>query len=260
MPSELISRRHQDGVTWLTIERPDKLNALNAAVIAALDAAMDHAAADEAIRVVVLTGSGEKAFVAGADVAEISALSADELPAYLEQGLKLMRRIERLGKPVIARVNGYALGGGCELALACTLRIASSNALFGLPEVKLGLLPGYGGTQRMTRLVGKERALHLMLGGDPVSAQQALEWGLVSQVCAIEDLDAAVQALAGKLARAAPLAMRAVLEVVHTGADLDIDAAIAGETAAFLDICNSADMREGTSAFLEKRTPVFSGK
>lgn len=259
MHSELVSSRVENGVTWLTIERSEKLNALNAEIIGGLHAAFKIAAADPDTRVVVLTGAGDRAFAAGADIAELNAAAEHHLADYITRGLALMDCIENLGKPVIARINGFALGGGCELALACTLRVAASTARFGLPEVKLGLLPGYGGTQRLVRLVGRGRALLMMLTGDPVEAGQALEWGLVNLVCAPEDLDAAVRGLATKLAVAAPLAMRGIIQAVNAGADLPQTEAIAIETAEFLEVGATQDMREGTAAFLEKRKPRFTG-
>lgn len=260
MQAELLSSRHEAGVTWLTIERPEKLNALNAGVLDALDAAIAKAAIDDDARVVVITGAGERAFVAGADIAELRDLASDALPDFMQSGLDLFSRIEKLGKPVIAAINGFALGGGLELALACTLRLASSTAQFGLPEIKLGLLPGYGGTQRLTRLVGQARALHMMLTGDPVKADQALAWGLVNQVTEPGELDAAVQALAGRLAASAPLAMRAIITAVNCGGNLPLDEGIALEKAQFLANFATADAREGTAAFLEKRKPEFRGQ
>ncbi len=260
MSDSTVIARTDSGVTTLTINRPAKLNALNADVIDALERAFEQAAADPDTRVVVLTGAGEKAFVAGADIGELQNLGPDEARQFVSRGNALMSRIESLGKPVIAAINGFALGGGCELALACTLRLASDRALLGLPEVKLGLIPGYGGTQRLSRLVGRGRALGMMLTGEPVKAQKALDMGLVNEVVAAETLAERAAVLAGQLAVGAPLAMRAILESVHGGVDLELEAGIAVETACFAAICGSDDMREGTTAFLEKRAAKFRGR
>lgn len=260
MTNNTVLSRHDNGVTTLTINRQEKLNALNAQVIEALEHAFGEAASNPETRVVVVTGSGEKAFVAGADIAELSGLDAREAEAFVARGHALMRQIERLGKPVIAAINGFALGGGCELALACTIRIAADNAMLGLPEVKLGLIPGYGGTQRLSRIVGRGRALHMMLTGDPVNAADALAAGLVTRVVAAADLAEEAGKLAAKLASGAPLAMRAIMDSVHEGADLRFEAAIDVETQNFVAICQTDDMREGSSAFLEKRKPAFTGR
>jgi len=249
-----------DGVTTLTINRPDKYNALNQQVIKALARAIKACGEDTATRVVVLTGAGDKAFVAGADIGELQQLDAGQAERFVQRGHALMESIENLGKPVIAAINGFALGGGCELALACTLRVASEHAQIGLPEVTLGLLPGYGGTQRMSRLVGRGRALDLMLTGEPVSAAEAHAMGLVSRVFPAGEFDGAVTKLAGKLAKGAPLAMRSIIHAVGEGADLQLQAGLAEETCQFVGICQTEDMREGTSAFLEKRRPDFKGR
>lgn len=259
MTNNTVLSRYANGVTTLTINRPEKLNALNAQLISALQAAFDKAAADPDTRVVILTGAGDKAFVAGADIAELSGLDGQQARAFVERGHALMGQIERLGKPVIAAINGFALGGGCELALACTLRIASDNAMLGLPEVKLGLIPGYGGTQRLSRIVGRGRALHMMLTGDPISASEAKAAGLITGLVPAQDLAAESGKLAARLAAGAPLAMRAIMDSVHDGADLTFDEAIGVETNQFVTICQTEDMREGSSAFLEKRRPAFSG-
>lgn len=248
------------GVTTITIDRPEKLNALNASVIEGLEQAFKTAASDPDTRAVVLTGAGPRAFVAGADIGELRDLSPDQARSFVRRGHALMARIENLGKPVIAAINGFALGGGCELALACTLRIAAKHAMLGLPEVKLGLIPGYGGTQRLARLVGRGRALQMMLTGEPVKASEALFMGLVSEVTEPEELDEATRDLARTLARGAPLAMNAIMDSVNQGADLPLEDGIAVETEQFVTVCGSDDMREGTSAFLEKREPTFTGR
>jgi len=255
-----VESRHHDGVAWLTINRPEKLNALNFDVIAELEKLLAEAAEDADTRVVIITGAGERAFVAGADIAELSDLAPEDAHRVIGRGQALMNRIENLGKPVIAAVNGFALGGGCELALACTIRVASSNALLGLPEIKLGLMPGYGGTQRLTRTVGRGRALEMMLTGEPVSAARALEIGLVTTVVEPDALQETAAALAGRLARSAPLAIRSICEAVNRGADLAMEEGLAIELRQFATLCGSEDMREGTSAFLAKRKPKFAGK
>ena len=256
----VVLTHRENGVATITVNRPDKLNALNADVIAGLERAFEDVGQDPGIRAVILTGAGDRAFVAGADIGELQALDPRESRTFVERGHALMRRIERLGKPVIAAVNGFALGGGCELALACTLRLASDAAMLGLPEVKLGLIPGYGGTQRLARQVGRGRALHMMLTGDPVNAEQAQAMGLVNSVHAADELSAVATKLAGKLAAGAPLAMAAIMRSVNRGADLPFDEGIGVETDQFVAICDTEDMQEGTSAFLEKRKAEFSGR
>jgi len=260
MSERFVNRRHADGVAWITIDRTAKLNALNASVIEGLEEAFAAASDDPEVRVVVLTGAGDKAFVAGADIGELQGLDSASAAALSRRGHGLMNRIENLGKPVIAALNGYALGGGCELALACTVRVASSRAMLGLPEAKLGLMPGYGGTQRLARLAGSGRALFMMLTGEPVTAQQALEYGLVSWVVEPQELEARVAELAGRLAAGAPLAMQAIMHAVNRGADLPLAEGLELETGTFAGICESRDAREGTSAFLEKRKPDFRGE
>jgi len=246
-------------VARITINRPEKLNALNQATIAELDAAFAAVEADTAVRTVVLTGSGDKAFAAGADIGEIRDQAPLAAERFSRAGQRLMRRIETGRKPVIAAINGYALGGGLELALACHLRLAGRNARIGLPEITLGLLPGFGGTQRLTRLIGRGPALGMMLTGEPIRAERAAALGLLELV---DDdrpvLDAAV-AMAERLAASAPLAIEAILESVTHGQDMPIDAALAFESARFGLCCASEDMREGTGAFVEKRKPRFRG-
>jgi enoyl-CoA hydratase len=249
-----------NGVRWLTINRPSKLNALNREVLAELDAAVSGAAAAPEARALVITGAGEKAFVAGADIAEFTALSAAGAEALALRGQRLFDRLTSLGKPVIAAVNGFALGGGCELALACHLRVASSNASFGQPEVKLGLIPGYGGTQRLPRLVGQGRALELLLTGGTVDAATALAWGLVNRVVEPGSLRQSVQQLAERILAASPVAVTRCLAAVRGGAELPLERALAVEATQFGLCFTSEDAREGTAAFLEKRPPAFSGR
>jgi enoyl-CoA hydratase len=249
-----------DGIARVTINRPDKLNALNATVIAELADAVGHIESDDAVRGVILTGAGTKAFVAGADIGELTAQGAMDGKARALAGQRAMRRLERCGKPVVAAVNGFALGGGCELAMACHLRVASETARFGQPEVKLGLSPGYGGTVRLPRLVGKGRALELLLTGAMIDAQEAWRIGLVNRVVPAERLLAEAEALARAILEQAPLAVRLVLEAVEAGLDLTVDEALLLEANHFGLLSATADMREGTAAFLEKRKPRFEGR
>ena len=243
----------------ITVNRPQKLNALNQKTVAALNAAFRDDASHDAIRVVILTGAGDKSFVAGADISEIKGLDPVKAREYGQKGQQLMNRIENLGKPVIAAINGYALGGGCELALACHIRLATSNASLGLPEINLGIIPGFGGTQRLGRLIGAGRALHLTLSGEMISAEQALDWGLVSGTYEPKRFTEAVDKLAAKLARSAPHAMHAIIDSITQGMNLPIEAGLSIESNRFALCCATNDMREGTSAFLQKRKPEFKG-
>ena len=260
MGYENILYEIKGGSAVLTIARPDKLNALNRATIEELAKAMSAAADDEAVKAVVLTGAGEKAFVAGADIAEIARLDAASGREFALFGQGVYRAIETLPKPVIAAVNGFALGGGCELAMACHIRIASENAQFGQPEVNLGVIAGYGGTQRMARLVGKGRALELLLTGDRVDARRACEIGLVNAVVPLQDLLPKALELATRMGAKAPLAVRHCLEAVNAGLDMPLEQGCYLEATLFGLCCASDDMREGTGAFLEKRKPVFKGR
>lgn len=250
---------HQAAICRITVNRPDKLNALNAATLDALLAAFEAAASYAATRVVVLTGAGEKAFVAGADIAEMAELRPTDGRDFSQRGQRLMRRIETLPKPVIAMVNGFALGGGLELAMACHLRIASNSAKIGQPEINLGLIPGFGGTQRLLRLAGRAATLELCLLGAPIDAARALHLGIVNRVVAGADLEAETMRIAEQLARSAPLALRGVLDAVNTGGECGIEEGLQYETAQFGLMFSTDDMREGTQAFLERRKPVFTG-
>jgi enoyl-CoA hydratase len=243
----------------ITVNRPKVLNALNSVTLADLTAAVEDVAADETIRVVLLTGAGPKAFVAGADISELAGLNADAGRAYAERGQALFRRIETLGKPVIACLNGFALGGGCELAMACTLRLASDTARLGQPEVKLGVIAGFGGTQRLPRLVGRGAALKILLTGAILSAADALRIGLVDEVVATDGLMARAEALAMEIAANAPLALQRTLLAVDRGLDMTLEDALAEEARQFGHCCGTQDKAEGTRAFLEKRAAVWMG-
>ena len=247
-----------DRVATVTIHRPDKLNALNAQVIDELDRMFAELAARADVGAIVLTGSG-RAFVAGADIAEMRGLNAIEARDFSKLGQDLMLSIEQCGKPVIAMINGFALGGGCELALACHLRVASTHAKFGLPEVKLGLIPGYGGTQRLPRLIGQGRALQLILTGEAIDAETAHRIGLANEVVAGDMLLDAARSLAKMMVAQGPLALAHAIAAVTAGADLGLEAALALEATHFDAVGRTADMREGTTAFLAKRAPAFRG-
>ena len=248
------------GVAWLTVNRPEKLNALNRAVVREIAAAARRAIENEACGVIVVTGSGEKAFVAGADIAEMSSLDPREAEAFSHELSDSFAVLERSPKPVIAAVNGFALGGGCELALACHLRIAADTARFGQPEVGLGLIPGAGGTQRLPRLVGQGRALDLILTGDAIDAAEALRIGLVERVVPGAELRPSVGAYAAKLLGRSGVALARALEAVVTGAGMSLSEALRLEASLFGLGFATEDMREGTAAFLEKRKPRFVGR
>jgi enoyl-CoA hydratase len=248
-----------DGLAHVTVNRPDKLNALNATVIAELDEAVTRLTADPEVRGVILTGAGSKAFVAGADIGEIGGQDAVVGQARSRTGQRMMRRLEQCGKPVVAAVNGFALGGGCELAMACHLRVASDAARFGQPEVKLGIGPGYGGTVRLPRLVGRGRALELLLTGSMIDAQEAWRIGLVNRVVPADRLLAESEQLLRTILENGPLAVRACLELVDAGLEMPVDDALRLEASWFGLLSATADMREGTRAFLEKRKAAFTG-
>ena len=250
----------RDGVAVVTINRPDKLNALNDLTVDELGTAFSALGGDAAVRGVILTGSGEKAFVAGADIGELSTQSPVDGKERSIRGQKVLDRIEDLGKPVIAAVNGFALGGGCELAMACHVRIASENARLGTPEVKLGIMCGYAGSQRLPRLVGKGRALELLLTGEMIDAQEALRIGLVNRVVPREKLMAEAEALLRKMIANGPVSLRFTLESVNSGLELPLAEAQYLEATLFGLICTTDDMKEGTKAFLEKRPAKFTGK
>jgi enoyl-CoA hydratase len=250
----------RDGVAFVTINRPEKLNALDDRTMEELDAAFAAIAADPATRGAILTGAGEKAFVAGADIAELATQSPVDGKERSVRGQRVLDRIERLGKPVIAAVNGFALGGGCELAMACHVRVASENAKLGTPEVKLGIMCGYAGTQRLPRLVGKGRALEMLLTGEMVDAAEALRIGLVNRVVPRDKLLAEAEGLLRKMMANGPVSLRFTLEAVTDGLEVGFDEAQRQEATLFGLICTTEDMKEGTKAFLEKRPPRFTGK
>ena len=259
MTDSPITTSDHAGVRRITVNRPDKLNALNAATLDALFTAFETAAEDPAARVLLLTGAGPKAFVAGADIAEMADLRPTEGRDFSLRGQRLMRRIETMPKPVIAMVNGFALGGGLELAMACHLRIAADTAKLGQPEINLGLIPGFGGTQRLLRLAGRAATLELCLLGAPVDAARALQLGIVNRVVAAAELEAETLKVAEQLAQAAPLALRGILDAVNVGGECAISEGLQYETAQFGLMFSTDDMREGTRAFLERRKPAFNG-
>jgi len=251
----LVERDGRTGL--LTIQRPQRLNALDARTLDEMQQALLAFQQDDDIRCVILTGAGEKAFVAGADINEIAGDNPEAARRRALAGQRVFDLIEQLGKPVIAAVNGFALGGGCELAMACHLRVASEQAKFGQPEVKLGIAPGYGGTVRLPRLVGKGRALELLLTGEMLDAQEALRIGLVNRVVPADRLLAETEAILRTILANGPLAIRACLEAVDNGSDMTVDQALLLEANYFGLLSATEDMREGTRAFIEKRKPSF---
>ena len=250
----------KNSIAYVTVNRPDKLNALNMATMEELRTAFHSIKNDNAVRVVLLNGSGEKAFIAGADIGELAQNDAVSAKEYTHRGQSVLNLIENLGKPVIACINGFALGGGCEIALACTMRLASENAKLGQPEVKLGIIPGYGGTQRLPRLVGKGIAMQLLLAGEMITAQEALRIGLVNEVTAASDLIARAEAIAQKIIANAPLAVQYTMEAVNKGMDVPLAEGLYLEATLFAVACATQDKKEGTAAFLEKRPPKFAGR
>ena len=260
MTDSLLLSSDHGAVRVLTVNRPDKLNALNAATLDALHEAFVAIAANSTVRAVVLTGAGPKAFVAGADIAEMAALTPVQGRDFSLRGQRMMRAVETLSKPVVAMVNGFALGGGLELAMCCHLRIASDTAKVGQPEVNLGLIPGFGGSQRLLRLAGRAATLELCLAGAPIDATRALQLGIVNRVVPAAELEQQTMALAQQLAAAAPLALRGVLDCVNYGGECGIEEGLAYEAAQFGLMFATDDMREGTTAFLERRKPNFVGR
>lgn len=260
MESELVLLEVRGTVAVVTINRPDKLNALNEAVLDALDGVLTRIESNDEVRVVVITGAGEKAFVAGADIGEIARKDPMEARAMALKGQGLLNRIEQFSRPVIASVNGFALGGGCEIAMACHIRLASSRAKLGQPEVKLGIIPGYAGTQRLPRLVGKGHAMELILSGKMISAQEAERIDLVNHVYEPETLMEETMKLATEIASQAPVAVRLAMESINHGLEVPFDRGCFLEAHTFATLFATEDMKEGTAAFLEKREAQFKGK
>jgi enoyl-CoA hydratase/carnithine racemase len=247
-------------IAYVTVSRPKVLNALNMATMGDLFQAFTFVKDDADIRVAILTGEGEKAFIAGADINELATQSATQGKEYASRGQAVLDLIENCGKPVIGCINGFALGGGCEVAMACTMRLASDNAKLGQPEVKLGIIPGYGGTQRLPRLVGKGLAQQILLTGEIISAQEALRIGLVNEVVPQAELIARAEAIAAKIIANAPLAVQYVIEAVNKGMEMTLQEGLFLEASLFGVCCATEDKNEGTKAFLEKRAAQFKGK
>src|SRR5246500_1027763 len=247
-------------IAYVTLNRPKVLNALSQAVFSELKAAFEDARDDASVRSVILTGSGDKAFAAGADIAELSSYTAAQGEEATRRAQGVTELIENLGKPVIAAVNGFALGGGCELAMACTIRVASENAKFGQPEVKIGIMPGAGGTQRLPRLVGKGRALQLILSGETINAEEAYRIGLVNEIVAVDYLLVRAETILNQISLNAPLGVKFSIDAVNKGLDTGVSEGLLIEASLFGICAGSEDKKEGTSAFLAKRTPQFQGR
>jgi enoyl-CoA hydratase/carnithine racemase len=260
MNFENIILEKKNAIAYVTVNRPKVLNALNMATMEELRAAFHDIQSDQAVRVVIFTGAGEKAFIAGADIGELSKHDAVSGKEYTHRGQSVLNLIENLGKPVIACINGFALGGGCEIAMACTMRLASENAKLGQPEVKLGIVPGYGGTQRLPRLVGKGLAIEMILAGEMITAQEAHRIGLVNEVTAPAELIQRAEAIAAKIVANAPLAVQYALEAVNQGMEMTLAEGLYLEATLFGVCCATEDKTEGTKAFLEKRQARFKGR
>jgi enoyl-CoA hydratase len=257
---ENLKTENRDGILVVTVDRPKVLNALNAQTVDELRRVFDDVRDDDSVRCVILTGGGEKAFVAGADIGELARMTPITGKTTAERGQRVFLSIERCPKPVIAAINGFALGGGCELALACHIRIASEKAQIGLPEVTLGIIPGYGGTQRMARLLGKGKALELILTADRIDAFEAERIGLVNKVVPADQLMAAAETLGRKIMTRGPLAVRAAIEAVMSGSEMPFEEGQFLEATLFGLLASTEDMKEGMGAFLEKRTAEFKNK
>jgi enoyl-CoA hydratase/carnithine racemase len=260
MTYENILLEKKNAIAYVTVNRPKVLNALNMATMEELGTAFLDIRSDPSIRVAILTGAGERAFIAGADIGELAKQNAVSGKEYAHRGQAVLDLIENLGKPVIACVNGFALGGGCELAIACTMRLASDNSKFGQPEVKLGILPGYGGTQRLPRLVGKGFAMQMVLSGEMITAQEAHRIGLVNEVIPAAELIPRAEAIAAKIIANAPLAVQYAMEAVNKGMEMTLAEGLFLEATLFGLCCSTEDKKEGTLAFLEKRPAQFKGK
>src|SRR6202023_3327293 len=260
MAYENLLYEKRDGIAYLTLNRPKVLNALNRKTVEELQQALLEARGDGSVRVIILTGAGEKSFVAGADIGELSQQTPVSGREFSLFGQSVFHMLETMGKPSICVVNGFALGGGCELALACTIRIASKTAKLGQPEVKLGIIPGYGGSQRLARLCGKGVAHELCLTGEMISAEEAQRIGLVNHVYEPEELLTAAQSLARKIAANAPVAVQLTMEAIERGVEMPLEQGLFLEAALFGMSCATEDMREGARAFLEKRAAQFQGK
>jgi len=258
MPYELLLLEISDRIATVTINRPDKLNALNDAMMREIGAMMDELAANTGVGAIIITGAG-RAFVAGADISRLAAAETGALERFARIGQGVFRRIELSSKPVIAAVNGFALGGGCELALSCHVRVASTLAKFGLPEVKLGLIPGYGGTQRLPRLIGRGAALQMILTGDTIDGTEAARIGLANMAVEPDALVFKARAMAATMLKNAPIALARAIEAVDVGLDAGLEDGLRLEARLFGSLETTADMREGTKAFLEKRPPEFRG-
>lgn len=257
---ENVKLEKKNHIAYVTIDRPKVLNALNAATMGELQEVFTDLAADSGTRVVILTGGGEKSFVAGADINELAKNNPVEAKAYTHRGQAVLDLIENLGKPVIACINGFALGGGCEIAMACTMRLATENAKLGQPEVKLGIIPGFGGTQRLPRLVGTGLAMQILLTGEMISAQEAHRIGLVNEVVPGDRLIARAEEIAAKIISNAPLAIQYCMEAVNQGLNMTLQEGLFLEATLFSVCCATEDKNEGTRAFLEKRAANFQGK
>ena len=255
-----IKTENRDGILVVTIDRPKVLNALNAQTMEEIDSVFKSARKDDAVKAVIVTGSGEKAFVAGADITELAQKTPITGKETSERGQEILSGIERFPKPVIAAINGFALGGGCELALACHIRIASDRAQIGLPEVTLGIIPGYGGTQRMARLLGKGKALELICTGDRIGAEEAERIGLVNKVVPADQLMSEAETMARKIMTRGPLAIRAAIEAVMSGSEMPFEEGQFLEATLFGLLCASEDTKEGMAAFIEKRKADFKGR
>src|SRR6202522_3280088 len=260
MNFENILFEKKNAIAYVTVNRPKVLNALNMATMEELRAVFHDVKNDPGTRVVIMTGAGEKAFIAGADIGELAKHDAVSGKEYTHRGQSVLNLIENLGKPVIACINGFALGGGCEIAMACTMRLASENAKLGQPEVKLGIIPGYGGTQRLPRLVGKGLAMQMVLTGEMITAQEAHRIGLVNEVTSATELIPRAEVIAAKIIANAPLAVQYTLEAVNKGMEMPLANGLFLETALFGVCCATEDKKEGTAAFLEKRAAAFKGK